>query len=191
MIAVVTGNTRTSRKYVTLLSSAGVIRIRQLIRYVCKFVDTWAHSYWAVKYDSPINNDNLGRPIMPKLLGHGRAKVEQWLAHAPTKFNVGSRHRADKTFFPTGKFIALGDRRHRILTEISKSRLQRIGCETCCKNQVKNGLAMRGYFVTATFFWFFWYFFDDGVVVELTIFSFFLRLLVIMKSKREREKERS
>lgn len=190
MIAVVTGNTRTSRKYVTLLSSAGVIRIRQLIRYVCKFVDTWAHSYWAVKYDSPINNDNLGRPIMPKLLGHGRAKVEQWLAHAPTKFNVGSRHRADKTFFPTGKFIALGDRRHRILTEISKSRLQRIGNVLQKPSQKWTGHA-RIFRITATFFWFFWYFFDDGVVVELTIFSFFLRLLVIMKSKREREKERS
>lgn len=113
--------------------------------YVCKFVDTWAHSYWAVKYDSPINNDNLGRPIMPKLRGHGRAKVEQWLAHAlvapPTKFNVGSRHRADKTFFPTGKFISARRSTPRNFDGkpdfASARRLQRIGCETCCKNRQK------------------------------------------------------
>lgn len=147
--------------------------------YVCKFVDTWAHSYWAVKYDSPINNDNLGRPIMPKLRGHGRAKVEQWLAHAlvapPTKFNVGSRHRADKTFFPTGKFIALGDRRHGILTESPISHLRAAFNELAAKRvakTVRNGLVTREYFVMATFFWFFRYFFDDAVV-GLTIFPFF------------------
>lgn len=56
----------TSLRY-RLRGEEGWYGSRQLIRYVCKFVDTWAHSSWAVKYDSPINNDNLGRPIMPKL----------------------------------------------------------------------------------------------------------------------------
>lgn len=98
MIAAVTNRIRLVN---TSLCYRRLIWIRQLIRYICKFVDTWTHSYWAVKYDSSINNDNLGPPIMPKLRGHGhsRAKVKQWLSlsrYRAPKFSVCCP--SDKTF---------------------------------------------------------------------------------------------
>lgn len=100
----------TSLRY-RLRGEEGWYGSRQLIRYVCKFVDTWAHSYWAVKYDSPINNDNLGRPIMPKLpwprSSEGGTMIGPRAWPAETKFNVGPVNRPIRLFpFRFAKFIA-------------------------------------------------------------------------------------